>query len=563
MARISISDTPSVLSKGWWEKRLVCYLASAVLATLFFFYLYPSPLEFLAGKGVYFETGDTPQHVTGWLLYAKDAWRWPPLVTQMMDAPTGINIALTDSIPLAALLFKPFYPFFPENFHYFGIWHLLNKITQATGAVFLIRSLGRRDLLAAIVAAMFALMLPASLFRIGHTALAGHGLLLIALGFYFRTTADGPTPIFCTVSFGVLSVIGLLIHPYLFAMVFPIALAAATDRWRDGAPLVLSLLIVTGSAAMVIAAIWLFGYSASSSSEVEGYSYYSMNLLAPFCGGLLSPCGLQDGTNGQYEGFNYFGGGTFLLLILAAMMASYRAVWTWSAKHLALVALFAGFTIYAISNRVFIGAVELLAFPMPWPAVLLTSIFRASGRFFWIVSYAITFLALLRVLNWSTPLSLMCIAAALILQWIDTSPLRDQTRALLQSTVPFNYSGWMDISSKIDKIIVSPLYGCDPAIGNMKYLYFQIVASRLGVPINTGYVARNKNICSDEIEAKHLQLNVGILYVYLNPTNNLLRLNEFPGQHRLGECIEWRDWHGPLLCLDGATVKDWEHIGIR
>lgn len=561
-ARARLTTLLSVISRSSWEKRSINYVASTLMATAFFFYLYPSPLSFLAGQSVFFETGDTPQHVAGWLLYAKDAWRWPPLLTQMMNAPTGVNIALTDSIPLAALLFKPVFPLLPENFHYFGIWHLLNKIVQAMGAVFLMRSLERRDLFSAVAAAALALTWPAALFRIGHTALAGHGMLLIALSLYFRTISGNLTVTGATAAFGFLSITGLLIHPYLFAMVFPVALAAAVDNGRRGAPPLISLLIPVGSGIIVILAFWLFGYSGPSKPDPEGYSFYSMNVLAPFCGGFLSPCGLQDATNGQYEGFNYLGAGTFLLLIVALATSCRSAVRGWIAKHLALGALLAGFTLYAISSRIFIGEFELVNFSLSWPITLITSVFRASGRFFWIVGYAIAFLALGTVLK-RAHFTLLCICGALILQWIDTSQLRAQTRAMLQAPAPFDYSGWSRLASRIDHIVVTPVYGCDSSIENMKYLYFQTVASRLGVPINTGYVARNQNSCADGKQIATEKLELRTLRVYLKPSDSPLDIHGKPDHYRAGECIEWNDWHRPRLCLAGATSVDWSHLGIR
>src|SRR5690554_985993 len=82
----------------------VAYPLALLLAAGMVLYLYPS--GFLAGQGAYFVTGDAASHISGWLFFREDQWRFPLLHSVRLNAPEGVSIAFTDSIPLVALLQK-------------------------------------------------------------------------------------------------------------------------------------------------------------------------------------------------------------------------------------------------------------------------------------------------------------------------------------------------------------------------------------------------------------------------------------------------------------------------
>ena len=57
-------------------------------------------------RGGYIEK-DIQQHYAGWLFYRSSALGWPLGVTQAINAPQGVSVAYTDSIPLLAVLCRP------------------------------------------------------------------------------------------------------------------------------------------------------------------------------------------------------------------------------------------------------------------------------------------------------------------------------------------------------------------------------------------------------------------------------------------------------------------------
>jgi hypothetical protein len=558
----NLSQTPgAVLRRGLAAAAVrpaVCYGTAISVAICFFFLTYADPLAFLSGDSGFFEVGDAPQHVTGWLLYAQDIWRWPLLETQLIDPPRGANIAFTDSIPLAALFFKAFEPWLPAQFHYFGLWHMLAKGIQATGAVFLIRSLGHRGIVPAVAAAAMALLWPPALLRLTHAALTTHGLLLFALGTYFRALRQQWSVAASTTVFALLGVISLLVHPYFLAMVLPIGLALAGDRWRAGHKLSGSIVIAGLSVAVVGSALLLLGYAAPGSSEDPGgFQHFSMNLLSPFCGGVLSPCSVPDATGGQgFEGFNYLGAGTLVLGLVAIPLLACTGVAAYVRRYLVLVLLMAGFAAYSLSDRIFLGSSELAFYRLPPVYLELSEVFRASGRFFWPVGYACLFAALALVLRQRLLIAVPVLAAAIGLQWIDTGALRSNITATTAPDRPFDYSGWSDLGPGIQHIQLSPTYGCGE-IDNMHYLYFQIVAARLGVSINTGYFARSADKCR-VVEDTSIVPN--ILYVSLDPVRNLPVAPIFQQAMQAGHCARWPQWKGVVFCLMGTSQAEWQRI---
>lgn len=549
------STHPGALSSAA-TPALSSYGLAAGLALAFFALTYPHPLQFLLGDSVYFEIGDMPQHVTGWLFFAKDQWRWPLLTTQLVHPPQGIHIALTDSIPLAALLVKPFYAWLPENFQYFGLWHLINKLVLALGAVFLLRSLQQKSLVLALAAACLALLWPASLARLTHTALATHGLLLVALGLYFRSVATAGALHRHSLAFAALNSALLLIHPYLLAMSFAITLAAAADcglqrRQALGAiEMALASLVAVGGLAL------LLGYGGSPSDTADTYRIFSMNLLSPVCGGAL--CAAVDATGGQYEGMNYLGLGCLLIVLLALVRWQGRAVERFVLRHPVFLLMLLGLTVYALSNQIFLGGEKIASYPLFAPLSVLTGIFRAAGRFFWPVGLSLLFLSLVYAFRgrsiWFT---LPMLILALCLQWFDTQPLRQANLALLSMPRPFDYSGWNSLA--IDRIDIDRPYGCDATIENMKYLYFQIVAARKGIAINTAYLARAQNDCRQETGAD--RLGPGVLSVFLDPPPAGPLADAIATGLATGSCFRWSYWK-TILCLKGASPQDWQALRL-
>ncbi|MBC7415105.1 MAG: hypothetical protein H7327_09250 [Herminiimonas sp.] len=468
----------------------LAYATALLLALLFVGAEYP--LDFLLGKGAFFEAGDAAQHVSGWWFFASDQWHFPLLFTERLNTPRGTSIAFTDSIPLAALLFKPFVDWLPSHFHYIGMWHGIVYLTQAIGATFLIRALNVRHLLAQLAAVGFTLLWPPLLGRLGHTALMTHSLLLLALGFYFMGRRHVWRPDNTTFAFLLLSIAALLVHPYLLAMcltiyiAFLIDLGIAEGRWAWQA-LRLSTVL-----AILVAVASMCGYfSATTSTATEGFGRYSMNLASPFCGGRILTC-VTDGNGSQGEGANFFGAGVWLLLLIVTLQPRSRAL---SPRHFpALAAALVLLTIYAISNVVYLGPQLLLTYPLPAFLAPVTGTFRASGRFFWPVGYAVLFFAIASLLRKPSAWAGAAVVAALCLQWLDLTPYRTTLATIVTRPQANDILRWETIMTGVTQLDLYPGYSCAD-VEPQFYARMQQVAGYYGARMNTAFVARPNADC--------------------------------------------------------------------
>lgn len=550
------------LSDALWQDRsaLFAYSLAFLLAILFIAHIYS--LHFLLGDAQFFDQADPATNVTGWLFYAQDGWHFPLLHTDRLEHPEGVSIALTDSIPLAALLFKLAAPWLPPQFHYIGLWHAVAYLTQALAATFLIRSLGLRHALANIAAVGFAITWPALLFRVQHTALMTHALLLASLALYFLGTQNQRSNQ-AKIALIAINAIGLLIHPYFLAFCYPLLLAFLVDRaiteegWKKQLPPLLASLAVIGIVGVI------FGYFGRL-GLVNGFGFFSMNLLAPFCGekGQLFSC-VADGTGGQYEGYNYFGAGLLLLMPFAAVMG-WPDIKTIHRRYPALLSILILLTVYALSTHVYLGRHNILNYSLPQFFGSIAGSFRVSGRFFWVVGYAILFASLFAVLKKRSWLPALLVAIALPLQWHDVAPLRERNKQIASIPGVHDVTPWEKTMSEVDKIHIYPAFWCTLSPKTEMYLHFQRVASRYGKLIDTGYIARPSANLNCENNQRFFAADFQPRRLYVMPVDLLATPEKIPdgfkNAARQGSCGKWKD---VILCHPGTRLDDWKNSELQ
>jgi hypothetical protein len=557
MKRVFLPSRHNSLSTWLWQARppVPVYLAALLLALALVWHLYP--LSFLAGQGQYFETGDAASHVSGWLFFKDDEWRFPVLLSQRINAPDGISIAFADSIPLLALVFKPLSGLLPEHFHYFGLWHAFSFLLQAGGAVFLIRSLNVLHWPGALIAAAFAITWPVLAHRFGHTALMSHGLLLLALAFYLRGAKCAWSVRQTCVGFIALTSVALLIHPYLLAMIYPVLLAYLLGQYcTSRVSLLQGFRWVASSILVLLGLMYAGGYLIGKGAAIAGFGIHSLNLLSPFCGGLF--CSFLYAYPGQDEGFNYFGAGVLLLLAWTLLSAPMR-VMAILKRHWPLLLLLIGFTLFALSNRIFMGSTALLEIPLNDRVMAALGVFRASGRFFWLVGYAVLFTVLSILLRRQTAMTLVFCCCALVLQWYDIGMFRDRLRAGVQAEGVDDLSGWRTTLAGMDQVLIYPAYGC-ANVHPYAYVGYQRIAAYLGLTVNTAYIARYTQNCEAANAFAQQPGEPGKLYVLAGFTFNPLDVPPlFQQLLRQKACAQRTD---QLVCALGYRDKDWRAVAV-
>ncbi len=342
------------------------------------------------------QNDDSSWHYWGWQFFRKaPIFQFPAGANPGLGMELSNSIIYTDSIPLFAFIFKPFDPLLPDRFQYFGLWIMCCFILQAFFAWKLL-SLFTQDRYLPHAGSLFFLISPFMLTRLnGHYALFGHWVLLAGLYFYFRKD-------YRILHWNFLILISLLIHPYLFAMVAGIWLADIIQRLltRYEGPAVL----VRGAVLCIITVIlvmWISGYfMVSNITHTGGYNMFRMNLNSPvnpydkITWSVILPDLKPQGIYYEWEGLNFLGIGIIAMLIFSLCRLCFNPGQLLKKRLLPLFILCILLTVFSISNNIAFGQHELLSYDIAPGIDVFAGTFRASGRFFWTVSYLLYAFAL-------------------------------------------------------------------------------------------------------------------------------------------------------------------------
>ncbi|MFL1461170.1 DUF6311 domain-containing protein [Roseococcus sp. DSY-14] len=459
------------------------YLASVLMGAILASTLFP--LDFLLPRAGldWRAAGDAAQHAIAQRHFLADAWRWP-----LLELPTlvGANLAFMDGIPLLALPLKLLAPFLPEGFHGIGLFYALAWVAQGPATVFALRGFGERRLLPALAVALMALSMPAFIMRFGHAALCGHFVLLAALGLYARALGDARWWA-AAIPF---QVAALLVHPYLALMALAVLAAAPLTLLLRRRPWGRAAAGVAGAAAAMGAAMALLGYLGAAGEG--GFGQYAMNLLSPawphrswFLGGLV--VAEVDATgHGGWEGYNWLGLGLWAALAAGLLLRRPRL-----RPHAGLALACLGLLALAVSSRVGLGGTVLLELG-PVPAVL--EQFRASGRFFWPVAYALLLGAAL-LLAGAGRRGVAILLACALLQFLDAIPARAALRLWAQERQPWTVeaTALRPLLRAAGSVTLVPAWPCvakEDGPARVRLLELLLLGSESPRPVNTAYVAR-------------------------------------------------------------------------
>jgi hypothetical protein len=428
----------------------------------------------------------------GWHLFRNDPWRLPPGIVEGYLAGEGTTVGFTDSVPLAALLLKPFDAWLPTPFQYFGLWLLLCFVLQGVFGALLVRAFTGRTLLQALGAALFVLI-PTLLMRVGHPALTAHFFLLWALWLSFgRDPAQKP-------SVSAHALLGLavgLTHPYLAAMTL-LLLGGAVLSHRTTA----AAHAFAGAVLATLAGWWLGGFlSVSSTTDLAagGLGLYSMNLLSPLTprgwSSLLPEVPVAHELQ-AYEGYQYLGAGVMVLLVVALVLtaSTMRSGSVTRTRIWPVAMVCTACAIYALSPRITVGDSVLIDWSHP--VIDRLAFFRASGRFFWPMTYLLLTAALgVVVTRLRTWVAALVVAVALVIQIVDLRPGHGERRFTSRSEAfhawprQLNAATWGTVLSYYDHISLVPASQCGGAPLEHEELAF--LAGMHGLTINSGLGAR-------------------------------------------------------------------------
>ncbi|MBU5444366.1 DUF6311 domain-containing protein [Paenibacillus sp. MSJ-34] len=450
--------------------------------------LNPTYIDWLVTKG------DPATHFLGWHFFRNEPWHFPIGLISNYGAPEGTAIALTDSIPLLAIIFKLFNIWLPPDFQYFGFWILICYILQGIFASLLMKTINKNVLVQVLGTILFTLS-PIMLWRAyGHYALMGHWTILASIWLLFANNKKFP-------SFWWIGIIciSILIHPYLFIMVIGLCFIGVFEAYFVK-KLINNRFVFIYSitcAVLIIFILWMIGYFSIRGGEFAagGFGNYSMNLNS-----VINPQGWssilvdrQNATPGQNEGFNYLGVGVMVLIFWSL----YELVKTPPTKKVIMKLIPIGlvcliFTTIAISNVITFDGKVFTIIPIQNRVLLLFETIRASGRFFWPVYYLIMYFIFRSIIprNHNKPV-IALLLIALVIQYVDINGKMLEFRNDYMSTIkwdnPLKSELWNTLDGSYSRIIFVPV-NLDES-----YVPFSYLAVKKGMSINVGYFARYSN----------------------------------------------------------------------
>ncbi|PIB90576.1 hypothetical protein [Caulobacter sp. FWC2] len=429
-----------------------------VLAALVLFHIVIGLPLLSAGHPYWVEPrGDMATMMAGHYAIIDHPWRFPLGVTTALRGeaiPTAI--VYTDSLPWLTVAMKALG--LGRVLNPLALFLLIAYVAQPLAMVALLRACGVNRTSSLLLGGLLALFFPAWLTRqFGHIALGGQWLLILGLAWAVLVARFGLT----RRRIVEISALGLVVagtHAYhlvpvaacLGAGLLSELLQKRAKAWLHATIALVAFAVGVGFAA------WVLGYGGVGQSGGGGaLGVYSMNVLGPLWPQASTLAGQRwdnvwfTGTlnvPGQtFEGYNYLGAGVLLVVIAAAAWCGLglvrgekpgAAAWR---RFGPLALMLVMMTLYAIGPRPYLGPLLMFDIGRPQGAFgMVLGLFRAHGRFFWIVGYAVLAFSIARIDRLeSSRLRLGLLGLALALQVADMSQVIRGVRTIYEPTAPY------------------------------------------------------------------------------------------------------------------------------
>lgn len=460
---------------------------------------------FVQGNSVFWRTevDDVTQYVAGFNFFFTSPWQNPLLAFDALNYPRGTLVTFVDAIPLYSIILKLLIPQAWAPFNPYGFWVTLCFLLQAIGAWWIARELKASSWVFLLTLVCLLLSFPAFLARLSHTSLMSHWLLLFALALYLKSRRSEIWP---TQAWSILCLVAFYVNIYLFTMVCGVFGCAWLSATQHRALVRVRALLWPIALLAVTAYFAMWPLPSGKPMSEWGFGFYSMNILSPWVGGYILPSVVSwlglgptfdffTGGPGQSEGFNYLGLGVVMLLCWSGSSILKRIK-----DHKSLSAMLLILCIYALSNQVWFGSLVVIDLKYPGFLVPLTSQFRASGRFFWLVGYVLLVFVLYKTYQRNSPKLFASIACGvMLLQVIDLNRVYKELSSKLnhEQAQIIHADQWDAALGSDSKVLyVYPKFKCGKdhqksVLPLMKY------ASERNLKLNTGYIARYTPDCSD------------------------------------------------------------------
>ena len=463
-------------------------------------------------------TNDIETYWISWEFFRNtDIFQFPLFLNP--DYGNGFNVSIyhTDAIPIAAFTLRFFTDFLPVNFQYLGLWSFMSFFLMLFFSYKLLNIFIPNKLIC-FISSTFFLIAPPFIDRVFlQQAVSSHWLVIASLYFYYSNQYSYKI-------WNLILIISILINGYLATIVFAVFIASTFINYYKSSKLVFFKKVFFTLSFMILVSYSTGLFSIGKGLKEGGFELYGMSLL-----GFVnpsSPTGFYSvlinkllSSNilfvKEVEGFAFLGAGILILIfiVLINFKTSTKAFKS-SIPHLPLIVLSFILLIYSFSNNIFflgnvdfLGSQRLFVYTVPEILEPLVKVFRASGRFSWLLFYLIylfTFIGMYQLKNKKN--IVLILSLILLFQVVDNYKIINIFKNELKSdkvyTTAIAKMGlkdpiWKIVEKDYKKINIYPIKNKPK-----DYTRIAFFASEKGLSTNFGYFSRINHTIEERLNNK-------------------------------------------------------------
>tara|TARA_E500000331_G_scaffold93376_1_gene89458 strand:+ start:3971 stop:5668 length:1698 start_codon:yes stop_codon:yes gene_type:complete len=463
-------------------------------------------------------TNDIETYWISWEFFRNtDIFQFPLFLNPGYGNGFNVSIYHTDAIPIAAFTLRFFTDFLPVNFQYLGLWSFMSFFLMLFFSYKLLNIFISNKLIC-FISSTFFLIAPPFIDRVFlQQAVSSHWLVIASLYFYYSNQYSYKI-------WNLILIISILINGYLATIVFAVFIASTFINYYKSSKLVFFRKVFFTLSFMILVSYSTGLFSIGKGLKEGGFELYGMSLL-----GFVnpsSPTGFYSvlinkllSSNilfvKEVEGFAFLGAGILILIfiVLINFKTSTKAFKS-SIPHLPLIVLSFILLIYSFSNNIFflgnvdfLGSQRLFVYTVPEILEPLVKVFRASGRFSWLLFYLIylfTFIGMYQLKNKKN--IVLILSLILLFQVVDNYKIINIFKNELKSdkvyTTAIAKMGlkdpiWKIVEKDYKKINIYPIKNKPK-----DYTRIAFFASEKGLSTNFGYFSRINHTIEERLNNK-------------------------------------------------------------
>lgn len=542
-------------SSKWYGSSAIAVICGALM----FFILYgwrvliPTNIDWLLSSG------DLTQHFIGWEFFRHSPWQLPLGSIHNLAYPSGSSVVYMDSIPVAAIFCKILEPLLPTHFQYFGLWGIGSFILQGGLAAIIIRKYCKNPVYI-VLGSLIVILAPVFLGRMfGHTALASQWVILLSIALILYRSHYAGTFWKSILIWSGLLALATSIHPYFVpvtaAFLFMYLVLSFSNVWKALAQLGLAF----GAVGVTFYLIGGFVTKDVATPDLGMFSADLNALINPMTNSyFLKPL---PTTAGGYEGMAYLGLGVLILAVITVgiwlvklditkLKEQYRLLRAWAQPRILISSVVvAAMFLLALGPVIYVNGHQTLVIHIPNIVAQSLSIFRATGRFIWVVYYILMLAIVVVFLKMSNQKKavlgvVMILVACIAIQFVDVTKseaMKQRFASLSRGYVQSPYQTEAVTSLLRDRRHV--VY-TDDVINPEAFFELGYIVAQSDMTMNNGYIARKDTLAIvASIRDARNELNAGALRrdtVYVTADQNIATtISAFPEITVVHAGTEW------------------------